>query len=132
EAELRAAGDWVLTRLSVRFAQLEAVLRDGASDSTSDTEVFIGDRAEALSALASDASLLVLGHHGGGPGNSPRLGTVSFGLPGHALSSVLVHRGRTGSEGDDPAARPTRRSGPRPPPTTGGRAAPGHAGHAEG
>lgn len=124
ESELRSAGDEVLTRLSVRLAHLDAAHPDGASDTTIDTEVVIGDPAEALSALASDASLLVLGHHGAGQGNSPRLGTVSFGLPGHALSSVLVHRVRTGSEFDDPAAHPTMRSGPGLPPTTGGSDAP--------
>src|SRR5699024_7984913 len=117
ESELRSAGDEVLTRLSVRLAHLDAAHPDAASDTTIDTEVVIGDPAEALSALASDASLLVLGHHGVGQGNSPRLGTVSFGLPGHALSSVLVHRVRTGSEFDDPAAHPTMRSGPGLPPT---------------
>src|SRR5699024_9521371 len=120
ESELRSAGDEVLTRLSVRLAHLDAAHPDGASDTTIDTEVVIGDPAEALSALASDASLLVLGHHGVGQGNSPRLGTVSFDLPCHALSSVLVHRVRTGSAFDDTAAHPTMRSGSGQPPTTVG------------
>src|SRR5699024_8690163 len=48
-----APSEEVLTRLSVRLTHLDAAHPEGAS------EVIIGDPAEALSALACDASLLV-------------------------------------------------------------------------
>lgn len=100
EPELRAAGEKMLTGLAARLAQLDAAHPDDTSDTVIDTEVVIGDAAEALNSLADEASLLVLGRPGAGQVNSRRLGTVSFGLPGHALSSVLVHRVGTGSEFD--------------------------------
>lgn len=107
EAELAEAGRTVLTGLADRLMQLDAAHPDGASGTEILTEVVVGDAGEELAMLADDAGLLVLGRHGAGQVNSRRIGTVSFGLPGHALSSVLVHTVRDGSEFDDPAQHPS-------------------------
>lgn len=107
EAELAESGRTVLTALTDRLTQLDAAHPDGASGTEILTEVVVGDAGEELAMRADDAGLLVLGRHGAGTVNSRRIGTVSFGLPGHALSSVLVHTVRDGSEFDDPAHHPS-------------------------
>lgn len=107
EAELTETGRMVLVGLSDRLADLDAAHPDGASETGILTEVVVGDAGEELAMRADDAGLLVLGRHGAGRVNSGRIGTVSFGLPGHALSAVLVHTVRSGSEFDDPAAHPS-------------------------
>ncbi|WP_291797390.1 universal stress protein [Brevibacterium sp.] len=106
ETELRQAGEELLTSLSSRLSELDAAHPEGASGTEIRTEVVVGDAGEVLSDRAYDAGLLVLGHHGAGQVNSRRIGTVSFGLPGHALSAVLVHTAGAGREFDDPAAHP--------------------------
>ncbi|WP_029090394.1 universal stress protein [Brevibacterium album] len=111
EAELREAGEQLLTSLSSRLAELDAAHPEGASGTEIRTEAVVGDAGEVLSDRAYDAGLLVLGHHGTGQVNSRRIGTVSFGLPGHALSAVLVHAAAEGSEFDDPASHPVRTGG---------------------
>lgn len=107
EAQKSAAGQEVLARLRDRLIELDASHPQGASGTEILTEVIVGDPAEQLCALDYDAALFVLGHHGAGQINSQRIGTVSFGLPGHLLSSVLIHSARNGSEFDDPVAHPT-------------------------
>lgn len=107
EAELTETGRMVLVGLSDRLRDLDTAHPDGASGTEILTEVVVGDAGEELAMRADDAGLLVLGRHGAGRVNSRRIGTVSFGLPGHALSTVLVHTVRSGSEFDDPAAHPT-------------------------
>lgn len=107
EAELTETGRMVLVGLSDRLGDLDASHPDGASDTEILTEVVVGDAGEELAMRADDAGLLVLGRHGAGRVNSGRIGTVSFGLPGHALSAVLVHTVRNGSEFDDPVTHPS-------------------------
>src|SRR5699024_2902275 len=111
EAELAESGRTVLTALTDRLTQLDAAHPDGASGTEILTEVVVGDAGEELAMRADDAGLLVLGRHGAGTVNSRRIGTVSFGLPGHALSAVLVHTVTAGSEFDDPASHPARDGG---------------------
>ncbi|SLM97414.1 universal stress protein [Brevibacterium yomogidense] len=107
EVELQEAGRTVLTGLADRLGDLDAAHPDGASGTEILTEVIVGDAGEELAMRAGDAGLLVLGRHGAGTVNSRRIGTVSFGLPGHALSTVLVHTVRDGSEFDDPGQHPS-------------------------
>lgn len=111
EAALRVEGEEALNRLRDRLSTLDAGHPDGPSGSEILAEVVTGVPAEQLSALAADAGLLVLGHHGADQVDSRRIGTVSFGLPGHALCSVLVHTTRGGSEFDDPVAHPSPPAG---------------------
>lgn len=106
EAQRNAADHEVVTRLRDRLIELDASHPQGASGTEILTEVIVGDPAEQLCTLDYDTALFVLGHHGAGQINSRRIGTISFGLPGHLLSSVLVHSTRGGSEFDDPAAHP--------------------------
>lgn len=106
ETELREAADGVLESLVARLQELDAAHPDGPSETPIRPEIIVGDAGEELAARADEAGLLVLGRHGAGRVNSRRIGTVSFGLPGHALSAVLVHSTRDGSEFDDPAAHP--------------------------
>lgn len=111
EVELQEAGRTVLTGLADRLGDLDAAHPDGASGTEILTEVIVGDAGEELAMRAGDAGLLVLGRHGAGTVNSRRIGTVSFGLPGHALSTVLVHTVRDGSEFDDPSRHPSMARG---------------------
>ena len=111
ELELQEAGRTVLTGLADRLGDLDAAHPDGASGTEILTEVIVGDAGEELAMRAGDAGLLVLGRHGAGTVNSRRIGTVSFGLPGHALSTVLVHTVRDGSEFDDPSRHPSMARG---------------------
>lgn len=111
ESDLRETGQGVLADLRTRLEALDAAHPEGASGVRIDTEVVVGDAAEELAQRADEAGLLVLGRHGAGRVNSKRIGTVSFGLPGHALSAVLVHTVTGGSEFDDPAVHPARDSG---------------------
>lgn len=111
EADLRETGTSVLADLRTRLEALDAAHPDGAAGTRIDAEVVVGDAAEELTQRADDAGLLVLGRHGAGRVNSRRIGTVSFGLPGHALSAVLVHTVTAGSEFDDPASHPARDGG---------------------
>jgi nucleotide-binding universal stress UspA family protein len=110
EADLRETGTSVLADLRTRLEELDRSHPDGAAGPRIDTEVVVGDAAEELTQRADDAGLLVLGRHGAGRVNSRRIGTVSFGLPGHALSAVLVHTVTAGSEFDE-AAHPARDGG---------------------
>ena len=57
---------------------------------TFETRVLVGDPAEQLCELGNDTTLLVVGRHGSDQPESGRIGTISRGLPGHALSSVLI------------------------------------------
>lgn len=66
------------------------------------SRVLCGDPAEELDKCGMDAGLLIIGHHGSDQPVAGRIGTVSRGLPGHALSSVLIHRPIDDTEGSEP------------------------------
>nr|WP_275434611.1 universal stress protein [Brevibacterium ravenspurgense] len=82
--EEREKGEAAIERVMSKL-----VIPDGASVKS---RVLFGDPAEELDKCGMDAGLLVIGHHGSDQPVAGRIGTVSRGLPGHALCPVLIHR----------------------------------------
>lgn len=96
DTRLAAARDEV-SALASRLADLD-------SSVTVVEKILTGSPAEEIAALCDTAACLAIGHHGSDEQVKGRIGTTSFGLPGHALSPVCVHRPRAGSEFDSAAA----------------------------
>lgn len=91
-----------------RLDALADTLAEQAPDATFTTFVTTGDPTEVLVDLADGAKLLVIGAHGEQEEAPGRLGTVSGGIPGHALSSVMILRSRAGEprESEVPEGHP--------------------------
>lgn len=91
-----------------RLEELADTLSAHAPEATFTTIVTTGDPTEVLVDLADGASLLVIGAHGGQEEAPGRLGTVSSGIPGHALSSVMILRPLPGEprESEVPESHP--------------------------
>lgn len=103
-ADSRAAAESALAEVSDR-------LRDLLPDVPFDAVVETGDPAEVLAGMSERAGLVVIGHHGSDQQTGGRIGTISSGLPGHALCPVLVHRDAEASEFDSPDAHVQRGGG---------------------
>ncbi|WP_169946399.1 universal stress protein [Microbispora sp. H11081] len=90
-----------------RYASVAAWMRDGAAavlaaaaeragreapEVEADTAILAGDPRPALIEAAADADLLVLGNHGLGGFRGLLLGSVAYGVAGHAPCDVVVVR----------------------------------------
>ncbi|WP_236862624.1 universal stress protein [Brevibacterium daeguense] len=82
------------------LATISEQLRALVPEAEFETVIEQGDPAEVLAARSEKAGLVVIGHHGSDQEVGGRIGTISFGLPGHALSPVLVYRESEDSEFD--------------------------------
>lgn len=79
---------------------LASDLRAFSPDVDFTTLVEVGDGAEILARMSQKARMIVIGKHVPHPVQAGRIGTISDGLPGHALSTVLVHKPRFDSWSD--------------------------------
>lgn len=107
-AAARTAAEEALASTGQRLTELMAGQERPAAFST---EVHDGDPAEVMAELSEEAGLLVIGHHGSDQPATGRIGTVSAGVPGHALSPVLIHRAVRGSEFDSVDVHPRGETG---------------------
>lgn len=98
--EARAAAQQALDSVA---AQLSELLPDARFDTVLET----GDPAEVLAAMSEHAGLVVIGQHGSDQRTGGRIGTISSGLPGHALCPVLIYRDTEASEFDSADAHVT-------------------------
>lgn len=99
-AEARAKAQESLDAVS---AQLRELLPDSAFDAVLEA----GDPAEVLAGMSERAGLVVIGQHGSDQATGGRIGTISSGLPGHALCPALVYRETQASEFDSADAHVT-------------------------
>lgn len=106
--EARQAAEAALAHVGEKLTEL---MEGQETPAEFTTELHDGDPAEVMAELSEDAGLLVIGHHGSDQPPTGRIGTVSSGLPGHALSPVLIHRATRGSEFDSVDVHPRGEAG---------------------